>query len=274
MVSTRTSCLALLSTMIEENIAKIFVNQWMVFLIATLLLIGLAHAGYRSGAAFRRRNTEVAENHSGSVQGAVLGLLGLLLGFSFAMAVGHYDERCSLIVDDANSISTTWLRADFLPEPHKQEVKKLLKNYTELKMQEFDEMENEEIVTRVRKETAQIRTSLWEHTSAATAASPTPVTVSFVTSLNETIDIDVSRKAAVGNRIPGVVWMLLLVVAGCGAWSSGYGSGTGGLRSVFNQYIFPTLISIVMTLVADIDRPTKGLVSMDQEPFEDLLKSM
>lgn len=260
--------------MLEDSVAKIFMNQWLVFLIATLLLMSLAHAGYRFGAALRRRDSEAAENHSGSVQGAVLGLLGLLLGFSFAMAVGHYDERSSLIVDEANSIGTTWLRADFLPEPHKQEVKKLLKRYTELKMQEFDEMEDKEVVTRVRKETAEIRASLWQHTNTATTLSATPVIVSFVTSLNQTIDIDVSRKAAIGNRIPGVVWILLIVVAGCGAWSSGYGSGAGGLHSVFNQYVFPALISIVMTLVADIDRPTKGLVSMDQEPFEDLLKSM
>lgn len=113
--------------MLKDCVSKIFMNQRMVFLIATLLLIGLAYVGYRSGALFRRTITEVAENHSGSAQGAVLGLLGLLLGFGFAMAVGHYDERCSLIVKDANSIGTTWLRADFFPEPHKQEVKTLLK---------------------------------------------------------------------------------------------------------------------------------------------------
>jgi hypothetical protein len=260
--------------MLEETFTNMFVNGWLVFSSVTLLLIALAHAGYRSGASFRQRNTEVAENHSGSVQGAVLGLLGLLLGFSFAMSVGHYDDRCKLIVEEANSIQTSWQRADFLPPPHNQQVKDLLKRYTELKMQAFDEAENEEIVAQVRKEITQIRRSLWDHTAAATLKIPTPVTLSFVTSLNETLDIDVSRKAAIGSRIPGVVWLLMLVVAGCGAWSSGYGSGAGGLRSLFNQYVFPALIGIVITLVADIDRPTKGLVSMDQEPFEDLLDSM
>jgi hypothetical protein len=260
--------------MIEESFARVFINQWMVFPIVTLFLIVLAHAGYRSGASFRRRNTEVAENHSGSVQGAVLGLLGLLLGFSFAMAVAHYDERCKLIVDEANSIRNSWLRADLLPAPHNQEIKSLLKEYTKLKMQEFDDAEDVELVARVRGEAEQVRHELWARTTVATRESPTPVTVCFVTSLNETIDFDVTRKAAIGSRIPGVVWILLLVVAGCGAWSSGYGSGAGGLRSIFNQYVFPALIGIVITLVADLDRPTKGLVSMDQEPFEDLLDQM
>jgi hypothetical protein len=260
--------------MIEDSVAKVFINQWMVFPIVTLFLMVLAHAGYRSGAIFRRRNTEVAENHSGSVQGAVLGLLGLLLGFTFAMAVAHYDERSTLIVEEANSIRNSWLRADLLPDPHPTEIKSLLKQYTKLKMEEFDKTGETEVVSRLRGEAEKIRQALWARTTVVSRESPTPVTTAFVTSLNETIDFDVTRKAAIGSRIPGVVWILLLVVAGCGAWSSGYGSGAGGLRSVFNQYVFPALIGIVITLVADIDRPTKGLVSMDQEPFEDLLDQM
>lgn len=260
--------------MLEEILARIFINQWIVFCVVTLLLLGLAHAGYRSGHAFRRRNPEAAENHSGSVQGAVLGLLGLLLGFSFAMAVGRYDTRRSLIVEEANSIGTTWLRADFLPEPHKQQVKELLKRYTQLKLEAFSSADGEEASARLRKETAQVHHSLWSHADAATMEKPSPVTISFVTSLNETIDLDASRKAALGNHVPGVVWLLLLVVAGCGAWASGYGSGTGGLRSAFNQYVFPALIGIVITLIADIDRPTKGLIGMNQQPLQDLLESM
>lgn len=260
--------------MLEDILAKIFVNQWAVFLIVTTLLLGLAHAGYRSGFAFRRRNPEAAENHSGSVQGAVLGLLGLLLGFSFAMAVGRYDTRRSLIVEEANSIGTTWLRADFLPAPHQTEVKKHLKRYADLKLEEFKAADDAALMARVRKEVAQVHQSLWFHADAATLEKPSPVTVSFITSLNETIDLDASRKAAIANHVPGVVWLLLLVVAGCGAWASGYGSGTGGLRSTFNQYVFPTLIGIVITLIADIDRPTKGLIGLNQQPLQDLLDGM
>ena len=92
--------------MLEELLSNIFVNQWAVFGIVTLLLLALAETGCRFGMASRRRNPEAAAGHSGSVQGAVLGLLGLLLGFSFAMAVGRYDLRRSLVVDEANAIGT------------------------------------------------------------------------------------------------------------------------------------------------------------------------
>ena len=120
--------------MIDDWLARIFTSQWVVFLVVTLLLLALAETGFRFGTSARRRNPDAAESHSGSVQGAVLGLLGLLLGFSFAMAVGRYETRRSLAVDEANSIGTTWLRADFLAGQREIEVKNLLRDYTGLRL--------------------------------------------------------------------------------------------------------------------------------------------
>lgn len=260
--------------MLEEYLAKIFINQWAVFLIVTLLLLVLAEAGFRFGLAYRRRNPAAAAGHSGSVQGAVLGLLGLLLGFSFAMAVGRYDTRRSLVVDEANSIGTTWLRADLLPAPHRQEVKDLLKRYTRIKVEIGEAATTREATTRSQAEIAEIHNALWSHAEAAALEKPTPVTASFITTLNETIDLDSTHKAALRNHVPGAVWLLVLVVAGCGAWASGYGSGTGGLRSAFNQWVFPLLIGIVITLIADVDRPHQGLIGVSQQPIRDLYDSM
>ena len=260
--------------MLEELLSNIFVNQWAVFGIVTLLLLALAEAGCRFGMASRRHNPEAAAGHSGSVQGAVLGLLGLLLGFSFAMAVGRYDLRRSLVVDEANAIGTTWLRADFLSAPHQKEVKELLKRYTRIKLEDGKAVTTLDATTRSRAEIARIQNALWSHADAAALEKPSPVTVSFITTLNETIDLDATCKAALSNHVPGAVWLLLLVVSGCGAWASGYGSGTGGLRSAFNQWVFPLLIGVVITLIADVDRPHRGLIGVSQQPMQDLLESM
>ena len=260
--------------MFEKTLLTLFVNQWAVFGIVTFWLLALAEAGCRFGFASWRQNPKAAGNQGGVVQGSVLGLLGLLLGFSFAMAVGRYDVRRSLVVDEANSIGTTWLRADFLPAPHKQEVKDLLKRYTRLKLADCGVATTREATTRSRAEIAEILNALWSHGDAAVTERPTPATVSFITTLNETIDLDASRKAALLNHVPGAVWLLLLVAAGCGAWSSGYGSGTAGLRFAFNLWVFPLLIGIVMTLIADIDRPQQGLINVNQQPLQDLLESM
>lgn len=260
--------------MFDAILIRIFVNQWAVFGIVTLLLLALAEAGCRFGNASRRRDPDGASGHSGSVQGAVLGLLGLLLGFSFAMAVGRHDARRSLIVEEANSIGTTWLRAAMLPDTHGKESRQLLKRYTALRIEASKVATDQEAITRFKAEIADIHNRLWAHAEAAANEKPSPVTVSYITSLNETIDLDTTRKAAMRNHVPAAVWLLLLSVAACGAWASGYGSGTGGLRSKFNQIVFPLLIAVVITLISDIDRPRRGLVGLDQQPLEELLDSM
>ncbi len=260
--------------MIEQILGKIFVNQWAVILLNSVVLLALAEFGYRFGAFSRRKNPDAAQGHSGSVQGAVLGLLGLLLGFSFAMAVGRFDARRTLVVQEANSIGTTWLRTDFIPGPYKGQVRDLLIRYTHLKLDAFDATNDSDELVRSGKEIAAIHTKLWQNASDAATERNTPVLATFITSLNETIDLDALRKAALRNHVPGAVWLLLLLVAGCGAWASGYGSGTGGARSLFNQLIFPLLIAVVITLIADIDRAHKGLIGMSRAPLEELLESM
>ena len=258
----------------DDLLARVFTSQWSVFLIVSLLLLLLAEAGYRFGTSFRRHSPGAAEGHSGTVQGAVLGLLGLLLGFSFAMAVGRYDTRRALVVAEANSIGTTWLRADLLPAPHDKEVKSLLERYTRLRVDSRAALEDSAAMEPVRQEVAAIHNALWLHAVAAAKEAPSPLVASFITTLNETIDLDSSRLAALRNRVPGAVWLLLLAVAGCGAWASGYSSGTGGLRSAFSELVFPVLIGIVITLTADIDRPSKGIIGISQRPLQDLLEGM
>ena len=260
--------------MINEFLARIFINQWLVLLVVSVFLLILAEVGYRLGCSSRRRDPERTEAHSGTVQGAVLGMLGLLLGFSFAMAVGRYDTRRTLVLDEANSIGTTWLRTDFLNPPMREEVRDLLVRYTQLRVESFAKLDDPASLARFRKEVAEIHNALWATSSSAARANPTPLAATFITSLNETIDLDASRMAAGRNHVPGAVWLLLLVVSGCGAWSSGYGSGAGGQRSAFSQLVFPILIGIVITLIVDIDRPRNGLIGVSQQPMQDLLESI
>lgn len=255
-------------------LARVFVDQWSVFLVSATLLLALAEAGYRLGRAARRRSPDAAEGHSGNVQGAVLGLLGLMLGFSFAMAVGRYDTRRELVVDEANSIGTTWLRAELLEEARCTEVRSLLRRYVEAHLEAYASADDRATLLRLVAETEQIQQSLWRHATEAAAVKPDAVTVSFVTSLNETIDLQAKRIAASRNHVPTTVWLLLLLVASCGAWASGYGGGTSGQRSTFSQIVFPVLIGVVITLVSDIDQPRKGLISVSQVPLQELLESM
>lgn len=260
--------------MIDDWLARIFTSQWLVFLVITLLLLALAEAGFRLGAAARRSDPNAAESHSGSVQGAVLGLLGLLLGFSFAMAVGRYETRRSLAVDEANSIGTTWLRSDFLAGQRQIEVKDLLRRYTALRLGATKEDYDEAEFTKFVADSNEIQEALWSHAAAQATEQPTAISASFITTLNETIDLQSTRLATRDAHVPGAVWLLLIIVSGCSAWASGYASGAGNRRSAFSLIVFPMLIGIVITLISDIDRPRKGLIQVSQKPLEDLYRSM
>ena len=124
------------------------------------------------------------------------------------------------------------------------------------------------------KEAEGIQTDLWTEAKAAAVESPTPITATFIGTLNQTIDLQSSRIAARDNRVPGAVWLLLMVVAGCSAWASGYSSGPQGRCSAFGQVVFPLLIGVVITLIADIDDPRKGLINVSQKPIQDLYEAM
>src|SRR4051812_28371364 len=100
----------------------VFSNQWLALLTLSILLFGLAEAGYRLGRGLYATKDEGRKNQIGGIQGTVLGMLGLLVGFTFAMAAGRFDTRRELVLKEANAVGTTWLRAGLLPEGHRAPV--------------------------------------------------------------------------------------------------------------------------------------------------------
>lgn len=118
--------------------------------------------------------------------------------------------------------------------------------------------------------TSKLQHVLWAHAVAASREAPTPITATFITALNDTIDLDESRLNAFRSRVPGSVWLLVLVVAGAGCYASGYGAGAIGARTRFANILLPLLIAIVITIIADFDRPRHGLISVSQQPMLDL----
>jgi hypothetical protein len=130
------------------------------------------------------------------VPAAVLTLLGLLLGFTFAMAVSRHDTRRELVVQEANSISTTALRARLLPEPQAANAGRLLREYVALRIEAHRETQFSQRFVALRKSSADLHEGLWNEAVAAAAKQPTPITASFIASLNETIDLEATRIAA------------------------------------------------------------------------------
>ena len=225
--------------MIDEVLHRIFVNEWLVLLIVSVLLLALAQAGFRVA---QLRHRETTEGHKGQITGiqtAVLGLLALLLGFTFAMALGRYDSRRNLVLQEANAIGTTYLRASFLPDTHKNAVEDLLRRYVQVRIPLYDRDTSPAKLRSLEEQSSNLQQEIWKHLVAAAKESPSPVTATFVGALNEMIDLDASRLHALRSHVPGAAWLLVLVVSGVGCYITGYAAGVSKARSAFSIFLLP-----------------------------------
>ena len=259
--------------MLDQIFGRISSSQWIVFAVLVILLVGLSELAWRVGIARAQKKSD-ADKGSGTVRSAVLALLGLLLGFSFAIAAARHETRRELLVEEANAIGTTARRAQLLPEPHAANVVRLLQEYVPLRIEAHREGQFSDQFATTRKRSAELQDRMWTEAVAAAAERPSPITASFIVSLNETIDLEATRISAKRNHVPGAVWLLLLCVAGCGLWLVSYQAGTSGRHSILERCVFPVLVAIVITLITDIDTPRGGLISLDERPLLELNETL
>jgi hypothetical protein len=160
------------------------------------------------------------EKDGGTVRSAVLALLGLLLGFSFAIAGGRDPRRRALLVEEANSIGTTARRAELLPQPHAANIVQLLREYVPLRIEAHREAQFSEQLATLLKRITDLQDRLWAEAVAAAAEQPSPITASFISSLNETTDLDGKRIAANATmcRALSGCFCYAFLAAACG-WS-------------------------------------------------------
>jgi hypothetical protein len=173
--------------MLDQIFGRLFSSQWIVFASLLILLVGLSELAWRVGLASSRKKSE-ADKDSGTVRSAVLALLGLLLGFSFAIAGARYETRRELLVEEANSIVTTERRAQLLPEPHAANIVQLVREYVPLRIEAHRQGQFSDQFATTRKRSADLQDRMWAEAVAAAAERPSPITASFIASLNETIE--------------------------------------------------------------------------------------
>ncbi|MFL6590492.1 MAG: hypothetical protein ACJ8M4_09990 [Chthoniobacterales bacterium] len=249
-------------------------NIWLFGFLVAAVLLAIAEGGYQLGLRLFSAKDEGRRSQIGGVQAAILGLLGLLLGFTFSMAVSRYEARRDLLLKEANCIGTTWLRASLLPEAQRAPVRELLLRFVRVRLEtEKVSYDSGKLAEGLRR-SAEIEKELWQQAEIAAKEAPTPITATFIVTLNEMIDTDAERVHAGRNRIPATVWVLLILVAACGCLTSAYGSGAQGARSAFTSAFLPLLISIVIFLIFDLRTSHQGMVSVSQEPMLDLEKMM
>ncbi len=219
----------------------------------------------------RARLGEADPPDLGATLGGLLGLLALLLAFTFGMAGERFDWRKTLLVEEANAIGTSWLRADLLPEPQATQARQVLRAYTQARLDLAVSSTRAAAITRSEK----LQSELWGITRDAAAAAPTPTVALFVAAVNEVIDMHGRRvQAALRNRIPPTIFATLFGVAVLVLAASGYASGLTREKNVLASLLLALVLAVVITLILDLDRPFEGLLTVSQQAMVDVLTSM
>ncbi len=257
-----------------SGLAEDFLYRQNEFLIVGLLLALLLIAteiGFRRGRSVRSAIEDSAKSHYGTLQAGVMGLLALLLAFTFSMSVTRYETRKELMIDEANAIGTTYLRSQMLPEPYRSEVAKLIGDYVANRLRDYGSVLDEQEIEAVNLNGRRLQNQLWSEAVGAAAKAPQPVpTGLFISSLNDVIDVAAKRDAARENHVPQPVLTFLFLVTILTMGLLGYGCGLGNHRNIAATATVCLLISLVILTIMDLDRPRRGLITISQKPMLEL----
>ncbi len=247
-------------------------NYPIFILIISLFVLWLV--GWLGTALATRSRTpdEAPGADPGLVLGATLTLLGLIIGFTFSMAISRYEQRKNYEEAEANAIGTEYVRADLLPAEDAQKVRTLLAKYTEQRILFYVAHEGEQL-DHVNAVTAQLQNELWAAAAAPAVSNPTAVTALVASGMNDVLNSQGYTQAAWWNRIPPSAWILMLSIAICCNVLIGYCiRRTGSEAVVF--FVLTLVVAISFFLIADIDSPRRGLIRVRPQNLDSLSQSL
>lgn len=202
--------------------------------------------------------------------GALLALLGLSLAFSFSIAESRFTERRQLVLQEANAIGTTYLRASLLPEPEKGRTQELLRQYVDIRS-----VSTPEELAAALVASQKLHRALWDEAIAAGEKRPGPITGLYVQSLNQLIDLHQDRVTVVlHHRLPGAILLTLYLVALLAMGTLGYNLGLSPTRTVLPALTVMVAVAIVLLLIIDLDRPFQRVFEVDQAALDDVRETI
>lgn len=238
-----------------------------------LLILVLYEIGFRIGRWIQSRDPEERSGPTPVLVGSLLALMAFVLAIAMGMASDRYNTRRGLVLAEANSIGTTYLRAGYLPEPAAGEMQDLLREYVPLRI--TDGVDEEQLVANVAR-SEEIHQEMWAITENLARENPDSDTLAiFIESLNETIDLHASRiSAGVYARVPATVMWLLIGGVALSLGMVGYNAGLTGKRSPITAVVLVFALGTVTALIIDLDRPGDGLIQTGQQPLIDFRDSL
>ncbi len=260
-------------------------DEWLghanLLLIALVLFAAMCLAA-AAGALLRGRRPPSVKGDSGPasddgqegyIVSAVLGLLALLMGFTFSIAVDRFDARRHLVLDEANAIGTAYLRAQLLGEPHRARMSNLLVQYTDNRLVLANAAPASQTQRDALARDDALLTEIWAGTAAAfDSIKGLPFSAAYADSMNALIDLNESRRVARAARVPIEVFVVLVIYLVTTAGVMGF--VLKGARGRLAAGFLLMLLTLSLVLIIDVNRPVLGGITESQLPMEDLKRSL
>jgi hypothetical protein len=253
---------------------------WTLAPLVLLLLFGGMLLANEAGRRLRVKHLQAARGETtgaGALEGAVFGLMGLMIAFTFSGAASRFDHRRELVVEEANEIGTAYLRIDLLPEAARGPLKDEFRRYLDTRLQTYRVVTDFARVTQLLQETDQQQRRIWTMALDGIAGAPAPpVAAQILPSLNGMFDIVTTRTAATRIHPPAVVWMMLGGLTLVCSLLAGYGMGGGGRRNWLHVLTFTAMLSLTLYVIIDMEFPRVGFIRVDamDQVLQDVRDSM
>ena len=248
-------------------------SSWQLALLVLAVVAAATIGGHLVGGHMRKESDTLREPF-GVLQAALLGVVGLILAFGLSLAVGRYEDRRAATVAEANAIGTTYLRAQLIAEPARSRSLDLLRSYTDLALNITSEVPSSPAMRRTTAAEGVLQRRLWRLAGQAMAAAPIGSAPRlYVDSLNSTIDQQSVRLSALNNRVPGAVLAIEVVGAAVALGLLAMHISILG-RGLVPMLVAAALVTLLLLVTFDLDRPTRGLITVPSTPLQALRASM
>lgn len=239
------------------------------FLFGGMLL--LLEVGRRRGLRRLAQDPNGAREGLGTVDGAVFGLLGLLIAFTFSGAVTRLDTRRSLIVEEANAIGTVWLRLDLVDPAARPAFQDSLRKYVDARLEAYRNLKDEPAAALAMAHATALQSGIWTQAVKSAGTSPEAARL-LVPAVNDMFDITTVRAAALRSHPPRVVYLMLAAAALISSLLAGHGMAGSRVRSWVHMACFAGVIAAAFYIILDIEFPRLGLIRIDD--FDQILRDV
>jgi hypothetical protein len=246
-------------------VLRLFDQPWTLFGVLFAVLLVLVEMGHRIGLRLSVDTDEVRHDQLVGARDGISVLMSLLLGFTLAMTLSRYDQRKQLVVEEANAIGTTSLRAHMLPDAARGKMLELLREYVDARVAFSNAGLQGTELAQSLAHAKQLQNEMWQQSVDVARQSPTAITSIFVQALNESIDLSEKRLAMLENRVPTAIWVMLLLISLLTCLTVGMSVRR---RFWYVMILPPLMIAIVMALVADLNSPRTGTIQIGQESLK------